>query len=211
MLANLDDSISPKHLLALFTKMAMMSRPEAHEFQQQLNQPARIYSFDYGDLVETVGDLEVYDATANADKTYFNGSYLSEKKITLPASFVKQKDGIFEFIIQGLGGKECHLITCHLTRKNQGKGQSKDMIKSIKELCFNHLKYDKIYARAARPKVDQGVLGTEDWRETIVEYKGKQMTALMRFWLRQKNVFPLTDFEAGASNDRFVIIPNEDL
>ena len=76
---------------------------------------------------------------------------------------------------------------------------------------FDIAKYDKIYARAARPKVDQGVLGTEDWRETIVEYKGKQMTALMRFWLRQKNVFPLTDFEAGASNDRFVIIPNEDL
>ena len=211
MLANLDDSISPKHLLALFTKMAMMSHREAHEFQQQLNEPAKIYSFDCGELLETVGNLEVYDAKANALKTYFNGSYLSDKHTTIPVSIVKDSDGIFEFTIQNIGGKNCHLIACHLTRKNQGKGQSKDMIKSIKELCFNHLKYDKIYARAARPKVDQGVLGTEDWRETIVEYKGKQMTALMRFWLRQKNVFPLTDFEAGASNDRFVIIPNEDL
>ena len=136
MLANLDDSISPEHLVALFTKMAMMSHREAHEFQQQLNEPARIYSFDCGELVETVGDLEVYEATANAVKTYFNGSYLSEKKTTLPASFVKQKDGIFEFIIQGLGGKECHLLTCHVTRKNQGKGKNITNICNIAQCIY---------------------------------------------------------------------------
>ena len=86
MLAHLDDSISPKHLVALLSKMAIMSNREAHEFQQQLNKPARIYSFDCCELVETVGDLEVYEATANAVKTYFNGSHLSEKKTALPCT-----------------------------------------------------------------------------------------------------------------------------
>ena len=211
MLANLDDSISPKHLVALLSKMAIMSNREAHEFQQRLNEPARIYSFDCGELVETVGDLEVYEATANAVKTYFNGSYLSEKKTTLPASLVKQKDATFEFITQNLGSKECHLLTCHVTRKHQGKGKSKEMIKAIEEMCFKHWGYVKVHGRAGIARVDEGVKGKGDWRECYVEYDGKQMTALMRFWLKQKNVFALTDYDSSADKDKFVIIPNEDL
>lgn len=211
MFSNLDDSTSPEHLMALLTKMAIMSNREAHEFQQRLNEPARIYSFDCGDLVENVGDLEIYDAQANALKTYFNGKFLSEKKTTLPSTLVKQKDGIFEFIIQNLGGKECHLLTCHVKKQHQGQGKSRDMIRAIKEMCFKHWGYDKIYGRAGIARVDEGISSKGDWRESIVEYDGKQMKALMRFWLKQENVHPLTDFESGADKDKFVIIPNDEL
>ena len=208
MLTKYDRSISPKDILALLTKMATMSNRQAQEFQRSLHEPARIYSFDCGELAETVENLQVYDATANAVETYLKRGSLYERNITFPVSIVKESDGIFEFTIQNLGRRECHLLTCHVTKKHQGQGKSKQMVQAIKDSCIDHWGYNKIYGRAGIARVDEGVVCKGDWRESFVEYKGEQMTALMRFWLKQEGVYPLKDFEKGAGKDEFVIIPN---
>ena len=209
MFTKFDDSLSPKDLLALLAKIVTMNHHEAEDFQQRLNEPARISSFDYGELAEKFGNLEVYHATANATEAYFNGSYLSDRETRLPVSIVKEENGIFEFIIQNLGCTDCHLLSCHVKQAHQGKNKSKDMIKAIKDICFNHWGYKKIYARAGIARVDEGVASKGDWRESFVEYKGEQMKNLMRFWLKQDNVFPLTDYDKKADKDKFVILPKE--
>ena len=207
MFTKFDDSLSPKDLLALLAKIITMNHHEAEDFQQRLNEPARISSFDCGELAEKFGNLEVYHATANATEAYFNGSYLSDRETRLPVSIVKEKSEIFEFIIQNLGGTDCHLLSCHVKQAHQGKNKSKDMIKAIKDICFNHWGYKKVYARAGIARVDEGVASKGDWRESFVEYKGEQMKNLMRFWLKQDNVFPLTDYDKKADKDKFVILP----
>jgi hypothetical protein len=207
MFTKFDDSLSPKDLLALLAKIVTMNHHEAEDFQQRLNEPARISSFDYGELAEKFGNLEVYHATANATEAYFNGSYLSDRETNLPVSIVKEENGIFEFIIQNLGGTDCHLLSCHVKRKHQGQNKSQDMIKAIKDICFNHWGYKKIYGRAGIARVDEGVMGAGDWRQAYVQYKDEQMQGLMRFWLKQEDVYPLTDFEPKSDKDKFVILP----
>lgn len=207
MLLGGERRLSSSDLLALLTKIVTMNHFEAQEFKDRLNEPAKIYSFECGDLVDEVANLQIFSGTANAVETYFNGKHLSERDTQMPVAIVKESGGIFEFTIQNMGGKECHLLTCHVKKKYQGQGKSKDMVKAIKDTCFEHWGYQKIYGRAGIARVDEGVAGKGDWRQVFQEYEGQQIKGLMKFWLSQKDVFPLTDFDKQADKDRFVILP----
>lgn len=193
----------------MMTKMASLSTREAVEFQRQLNAPIRVYSIECGDLVEEVGNLEIYDGIAHGVKNTFSGGFLTEHNTTIPVSIVKDSDRIFGFTLQKLDNTNAYLMECHVSQLYQRQGKSREMLKAIKEVSFEKWQYSRLYLRAGIPRVDEGVVSNKDWRQKVVKYKGKQMTNLEKYWFKQKNCFPLTDFDSSAGADEFVIMPEK--
>lgn len=183
-----------------------MSHYQREEFEAQLNETPKVSSIEQSDKVITkVDNVTIYKGVAKGRENYWTGSYISNRPKDFGVEIVKDNKGRFQFTLQRLSDEVVHLMCCSVSLEHQGKGLSKQMVESIKSICFEHCDYHRIEARAAKPRNDPGIKGV-DWRCCHVNYKGRSMTALERFWLRQKDCHLRKDLEPDAEPDQFLIL-----
>jgi RimJ/RimL family protein N-acetyltransferase len=201
-----NQDLNPKDMMAILTKWMTMSHYQREEFEAQLNETPKVSSIEESDkVIAKVDSVTIYNGVAKGTENYWNGSFISQRDVDFPVEIVKDNQGRFQFTLQRLSDEVVHLMCCSVSLDHQGRGLSKEMVKSIKSICFEHYDYHSIEARAAKPRNDPGIKG-EDWRSFHVNFKGRSMTALERFWLSQKDCFPRRDYESDADPDQFLIL-----
>jgi hypothetical protein len=198
--------LTPEQFISLQEKRFSMDRNTSLLFEERLKETPKVFSIEESDKVITkVGNVTIYEGVAKGTENYWNGSFISQRDIDFPVEIVKDNKGRFQFVLQHLSDEITHLMLGFVAPEHQQKGVSKEMVKSIKSICYNHYDFHRIEARASVPRIDPGIKGDE-WRTCIVEYKGRSMTALERFWLSQKHCYARRDYESDADPDQFLIL-----
>jgi predicted GNAT family acetyltransferase len=198
--------LTPDQFISLQEKRFSMDRNTSLLFEERLKETPKVFSIQESDKVITkVGNVTIYEGIAKGRENYWNGKFITDRPKDFGIEIVKDNKGRFQFTLQRLSDEVVHLMCCSVSLEHQGKGLSKQMVKSIKSICFEHYDYHSIEARAAKPRNDPGIKG-EDWRSFHVNFKGRSMTALERFWLSQKDCFPRRDYESDADPDQFLIL-----
>jgi hypothetical protein len=201
-----NQDLNPKDMMAILTKWMTMSHYQREEFEAQLNETPKVSSIEESDkVISNVDNVTIYKGVAKGRENYWKGSFISQRDVDFPVEIVKDNQGRFQFTLQRLSDEVVHLMCCSVSLEHQGKGLSKEMVKSIKSVAFNHNSMKRVEARASIPRIDPGIKG-DDWRNCIVNYKGRSMIALLRFWLRQKDCHLRKDLEPDAEPDQFLIL-----
>ena len=198
--------LSPEQFISLQERRFSMDRNTSLLFEERLKETPKVFSIEQSDKVITkVDNVTIYEGVAKGTENYWTGSYISDRPKDFGVEIVKDNEGRFQFTLQHLSAEITHLMCCFVSLEHQGKGLSKEMVKSIKSICFHHYDYHRIEARASVPRIDPGIKG-EDWRTCIVDYEGRSMTALLRFWLKQRDSHLRKDYESDAEPDQFLIL-----
>ena len=197
--------LSPEQFISLQERRFSMDRNTSLLFEERLKETPKVFSIEQSDKVITkVDNVTIYEGVAKGTENYWTGSYISDRPNDFGVEIVKDNQGRFQFTLQRLSDEVVQLMCCSVSLEHQGKGLSKEMVKSIKSVAFNHKSMKRVEARASIPRIDPGIKG-EDWRTCIVNYKGRSMTALLRFWLKQKDCHLRKDLEP-AEPDQFLIL-----
>lgn len=198
--------LTPEQFISLQEKRFSMDRNTSLLFEERLKETPKVFSIEQSDKVITkVDNVTIYEGVAKGTENYWTGSYISDRPKDFEVEIVKDNQGRFEFTLQRLSDELVHLMCCSVSLEHQGKGLSKEMVKSIKSVAFNHNSMKRVEGRASVPRIDPGIKG-DDWRNCIVNYKGRSMIALLRFWLRQKDCHLRKDLEPDAEPDQFLIL-----
>ena len=198
--------LSPEQFISLQERRFSMDRNTSLLFEERLKETPKVFSIEQSDKVITkVDNVTIYEGVAKGTENYWTGSYISDRPKDFGVEIVKDNEGRFQFTLQRLSDEVVHLMCCSVSLDRQGKGLSKELVKSIKSICFEYYNFHKIEARAAIPRNDIGVKNNE-WRTCIVDYKERSMTALLRFWLKQRDFHLRKDYESDAEPDQFLIL-----
>ena len=155
---------------------------------QKLKQSPKLLEFHFSSQPNReCRSLNLFDGYGTAMKSVISSvGKVTTETVKLPLIKAVDKEYRWEFIIQKTD-ENAHIVVCKINPAYQRQGLFPNMVKDIRDFCFNELK-SKVITGAARPPIDDP---KKDWRIRRVNYrknlqsgKAVKLTKLHTLWLK---------------------------